>query len=197
MFITVEGPNGAGKSTFIELLYKKLKADYTVYCTKEPSDTDFGNKIRINEENIRGLEYAKMIAQDRKNHLQSFIIPKLMDFDIVICDRYVESSLVYQVFDGVPLECVWNMNKEFLIPDLSIVIFASPSEAKKRLDTRKSLTYFEKIMSRDDEIQYYKRAIDFLAQKRYNIIQIYNNEPEDIECNITRILRTIRVHTEL
>lgn len=186
MFVTIDGPNGVGKSTLITKLKESLN-NYNVYCTREPSDTDLGIRIRNNEENVRGLQYAKMISEDRKNHLQSIIIPKLGECDVVICDRYVVSSLALQVFDGVSIEHVWEINKDFLIPDLSIIIYASEWEIEKRLKTRKSLTYFEKNMSRSNEITFYKNAALFLLKKGYNIISLTSENNNDMVNNVNNI----------
>ena len=192
MFITVEGPNGVGKSSFIKALADSVKDEFKIYCTKEPTDTDFGRSIRVNEEKLRGIEYAKMIAKDRHNHLSNEIVPMLEEYDIVISDRYIESSMVLQVFDGVSRDEVWDLNKNFLIPDISIIILASEEAVQKRLLERSVMTYFEKCMTRKEEIDLYKKAVTFLTDKGYNVVELTNDTIDDLQINIARIGRMIR-----
>ena len=65
IFITVEGPNGVGKSTFIKRLEEMLSSEYMVFLTREPSNSNFGNYVRKNEEMLGGEAYAYLIAADR------------------------------------------------------------------------------------------------------------------------------------
>ena len=192
MFITIEGPNGVGKSSFIEALANSIKDEFTVYCTKEPTETDFGRSIRVNESKLRGIEYAKMIAKDRKDHLSNEIVPMLKKYDVVISDRYIESSMVFQVFDGVSADEVWNLNQNFLIPDISIIILASEDVIQKRLLERKVMTYFEKCITRKEEIDFYKKAGVFLTNKGYNIVELTNDTIDDLQNNISKISGMMR-----
>lgn len=192
MFITIEGPNGVGKSSFIEALANSIKDEFTVYCTKEPTETDFGRSIRVNESELRGIEYAKMIAKDRKDHLSNEIVPMLKKYDAVISDRYIESSMVFQVFDGVSADEVWNLNQNFLIPDISIIILASEDVIQKRLLERKVMTYFEKRITRKEEIDFYKKAGVFLTNKGYNIVELTNDTIDDLQNNISKISGMMR-----
>lgn len=187
MFITIEGPNGVGKTSFIAALADSVKDEFNVYCTKEPTETDFGRSVRVNENKLRGIEYAKMIAKDRQDHLSNEIVPKLKEYDVVISDRYIESSMVLQVFDGVSADEVWNLNKDFLIPDISIIILASEDVIQKRLLERSVMTHFEKRMTRKEEIDLYKRAGSFLTVKGYNIVELTNNTTDDLRNNIAKI----------
>lgn len=192
MFITIEGPNGVGKSSFIKALADSVKDEFKVYCTKEPTDTDFGRSIRVNEDKLRGIEYAIMIAKDRQNHLSNEIVPMLEKYDIVISDRYIESSMVLQVFDGVSIDKVWDLNKNFLIPDISIIILASEETIQKRLAERNVMTHFEKCMTRKDEINLYKKALTFLTDKGYNVVELTNDTMDDLQNNLARICGMIR-----
>lgn len=187
MFITIEGPNGVGKSSFIKALTDSVKDEFKVYCTKEPTDTDFGRLLRVNEEKLRGIEYAKMIARDRRNHLSNEIVPMLEQYDIVISDRYIESSMVLQVYDGVSVEEVWDMNKDFLIPDISIIMLASEEEIQKRLLERNEMTHFEKCMTREEEVGLYKKAGAFLTGKGYNVVEMPNDTIDELQNNVARI----------
>lgn len=191
MFVTVEGPNGVGKSSFINALKKNIELEYTIFCTKEPTDTEFGQKVRLNEDNIGGLDYAKMISEDRKNHLELVILPMQKKYDVVVSDRYIESSLVLQTFDGVPFDIVWALNENFLIPDLSIILYAAETEIQRRLNERKLMTRFEKKMSRKEELELYKKAGAFLEEKGYNVLEIKNDNESDLNSNVNYAVQLI------
>jgi dTMP kinase len=104
IFISFEGVDGSGKSTILKMLYKKLLDEgKEVVLTREPGGTN--NKIA---EDIRTLllnkvEYsfdyraeALLFAASRAQHVSDFINPSLEEGKIVLCDRYIDSSLVYQ-----------------------------------------------------------------------------------------------------
>jgi dTMP kinase len=104
LFITFEGPDGSGKSTIINMVYECIHKKYkNIYLTREP-----GGKNNVIAEDIRNillnkLDYqidsraeALLFAASRAQHVKDFIKPHLLNNDIVLCDRYVHSSLVYQ-----------------------------------------------------------------------------------------------------
>ena len=101
-FITVEGTDGSGKSTQIDMLMKYLrekKAD--VIFTREPGGTAISEKIReiildINNTGMTGMTEALLYAAARSQHLEEKIIPAVNSGKIVICDRFVDSSIAYQ-----------------------------------------------------------------------------------------------------
>jgi len=191
LFISFDGPNGVGKSTLIDKLVSKLKESYVVYATKEPSDSELGKRVRKNEENIRGLEYAKMISEDRKWHITNEIIPQKAICDIVVSDRYIASSLALQAFDGVSLDDIWDLNKDFIFPDINVILLADEDVIERRLSQRGNLTYFEKKMSRKQELVFYQNADLFLKQKEVNSIILYNNSEDDLKINIAKLEKHI------
>ena len=191
LFITIEGPNGVGKSTFINKLQSKLKNEYNVYTTKEPSNTPYGNYVKNNEGQLQGTAYAYLICSDRCNHIENEIIPHLKQTDIVLSDRYIESSLVYQQFDGVAIDKIWQLNKDFLIPDISILLLADINIIEKRLAERDTLSDFERRMSRKEEVNAYKDAQEFLTEKGFNCVQYLNNSYCDIETNTKDVYNII------
>lgn len=191
IFITIEGPNGVGKSTFIRRLAECLEKRYSVILTREPTDTVFGKYVRNNEGNLKGNAYAYLIAADRCNHIENIIEPELKKNKVVICDRYIESSLVLQSFDGVTVEDVWRINSEFRIPDISIILLAKAETISERLSEREKLTYFEKAMTREDEIKGYVYANEFLKKRDFNTMLLYNETESDLELNIGKVLEMI------
>jgi len=103
LFIVLEGPDGSGKSTQSELLYKKLTADgYACVKTEEPGGTLEGEKIRdlLLNPDFKLCPKAELFLflADRAEHVNRIIYPELSDGKIVICSRYIYSTLVYQGF---------------------------------------------------------------------------------------------------
>lgn len=191
IFVTVEGPNGAGKSTFIQSLSQLLQQEYMVYTTKEPTESGFGEYVKRNAEMLRGKAYAYLVAADRCYHVENYINPHLEKSEIVISDRYIESSLVLQTYDNVAQEDIWMLNSAFPIPDLSIILFASESTLQKRLDKRKQLTYFESKMTRLNEIDGYIRAETFIRRKGFHCIKLINETEEDRAHNLLTVVQMI------
>ena len=103
LFITIEGPDGAGKTSVLEELYPRLQleAKRDIVKTREPGGVKIAEKIRRiildpkNSEMDERTE-ALLYAAARRQHLIQVILPALNEGKIVICDRFVDSSLAYQ-----------------------------------------------------------------------------------------------------
>lgn len=120
LFITFEGPDGAGKTSVIHQIYKRLMAKYPnrIVTTREPGGTN--NPIAEDIRNIilNRLDYkiipiteALLFAASRAQHIHDFIIPNLNENKIVLCDRFVHSSLIYQgVARDIGIETVKKIN---------------------------------------------------------------------------------------
>ncbi len=104
IFITMEGLDGSGKSTQIRLLEEYLQdKGYNVVVTREPGGTRISEDIRkvildTSNTNMSPYTEALLYAASRAQHVHEVILPALRDGKIVICDRFVDSSLVYQGF---------------------------------------------------------------------------------------------------
>lgn len=191
IFISVEGPNGAGKSTFIRELSSKLSGLFPVVLTREPTETPFGEFVKSNEGGLKGMEYAHLIWADRYYHVQQFILPLLAEKKIVISDRYIESSIVLQGFDGVPADQVWELNKDFIIPDISIILLADDELLAERLQQRDILSDFEKRMTRRQELEGYRAAADFLAGKGFRHLFFRNDTTADLKRSVNEVCDVI------
>ncbi len=101
-FITIEGGEGAGKSTQTELLVRQLQAaSHQVVVTREPGGTRIGEQIRAITHNPANAEMdaateAYLMAASRAQHVREIIAPALNEGNIVVSDRYVDSSIAYQ-----------------------------------------------------------------------------------------------------
>ena len=141
-FITFEGCEGSGKSTQIRLLAEyldKLGAAYIV--TREPGGSEIAEKIRGivldgKNKNMSDECEALLYAAAREQHLSEIIIPALNAGKIVICDRYVHSSLAYQGYArGLGAEYIAAVNsrvKREYMPDLTLFLDITPEAAFNR-----------------------------------------------------------------
>ena len=102
MFITFEGGEGSGKSTQIQKLVDALRAEgYLVELTREPGGTAIGDQIRrvlLDSQNVNMVPLCEMLLYwaARAQHIEEKIKPWLLDGRIVLCDRFVDSTVVYQ-----------------------------------------------------------------------------------------------------
>lgn len=191
LFVTFEGPNGVGKSTLMDEVVAQLrKKKLKTLKTKEPTQSSLGQFIRSAEELYQGRPLACLVAADRYFHLENEILPALDNGKVVISDRYVESSLVLQRFDGLKIEDIWTLNQKICVPDLSIILTASPETLNQRLKDRVRKSRFERTESRAQELRYYLEAGEFLKQQGFNVIFI-ENDSILIEENVGFIVQQI------
>jgi len=143
LFITFEGGEGSGKSTVIQEVQRRLiDKHFDVYVTREPGGSGIGEEIRqtlLKHENTNmdPLTEAYLFAAARRQHLIEQIVPKLHQDMVVLCDRYVDSSIVYQGYArGIGVEQVAAINKvviEDYIPQLTFFIDVAPEIALARI----------------------------------------------------------------
>ena len=141
-FITFEGGEGTGKTTIINYISKYLNdKGYSVVTTREPGGIDIAEQIRsiiLDVKNTK-MDYrteALLYAASRTQHLAEKIIPALKEDKIVLCDRYLDSSLVYQgIARGLGIENVLKVNMfatEYM-PNITFFIDVAPEICFKRL----------------------------------------------------------------
>ena len=143
MFITFEGPDGSGKSTIIKKIYDELvKEGYNILLTREPGGTPISEKIRDiildnNNVNLDSRTEALLYAASRRQHLVEKIEPALKEGKIVLCDRYLDSSLAYQGgARNLGIENILNINlfaTENTFPDFTIFFDVPPKIGLQRL----------------------------------------------------------------
>jgi dTMP kinase len=174
LFVVIDGPDGVGKTTTIGVLARRL-ADHrlSVHLTREPSPTPLGDFIRAAQETYRGLALACLVAADRYHHIATDIRPQLAAGQLVLCDRYVASSLVLQPMDGVDPEVVWQLNRHALPPDLTVILGAEPSVLRQRLADRVRQSRFERHAdSAAIQSRLYREAVDQLASAGHRMLTI-------------------------
>ncbi len=147
-FISFEGIDGSGKSTQIELLAKFLKnLNFEVVITREPGGSVGGEQIRnllLQGETDRWSAETEILlfTAARRDHLERIILPALGDGKIVICDRFTDSTRMYQGMRGSNLRNLVELLNEKVIkcdPDLTIIIDINPETALKRAKSRKTV----------------------------------------------------------
>lgn len=152
-FIALEGPDGSGKSTILKLIENYLShKGIDFITTREPGGTDIGEKIRkiiLDNKNTNMAEEteALLLAAARAQHVHEKIIPALEEGKLVICDRFVLSSLAYQgVGRGLGIEEVKSIN-DFAIrgiyPDLILFFYVDPEITLKRKIVKKNADRLE------------------------------------------------------
>lgn len=143
MFITLEGPEGSGKTTAVEAAVKKLQEmGYEIVRTREPGGTPIAEQIRNvildkNNTSMDGRTEALLYAASRRQHLVEKVWPALKEGKIVICDRYLDSSLAYQGgARGLGIEEILNVNlfaTENTWPDLTLLFDIKPEIGLARI----------------------------------------------------------------
>lgn len=136
IFITIEGGEGAGKSSLITMIHSELvNKGYEVLVTREPGGIEIAEKIRsiiLNPSHIAmdGRTEALLYAAARRQHLVQKVIPALSKGYIVLCDRFIDSSLAYQGYArGLGMEEVYQINRfatEDAMPQLTLYLDIDP-----------------------------------------------------------------------
>ncbi|MGN7979499.1 dTMP kinase [Microbacterium sp. 22195] len=143
LWITLEGGDGSGKTTQAALLAEWLGAQgRTVLHTREPGGSEVGVLIRNIVLHHRGevapRAEALLYAADRAHHVATVVRPALQRGDVVIQDRYLDSSVAYQgagrVLDATEVRDLSLWATEGALPDVTVLLDIDPSEARRRLD---------------------------------------------------------------
>jgi dTMP kinase len=119
---------------------------------------------------------ARLLADDRARHLQETIVPGLDQHDVVISDRFIASSLVIQVLDGVPMDEVWAMNRDFHLPDLNIFLTTGPASLHRRQAARGAPTRFDRDQQTEHEISQYTTAREVMRQHGVSTLELTNDD---------------------
>jgi dTMP kinase len=161
VFITFEGMDGSGKTTQLQQLAVTLRAlGYDVLTTREPGGTALGDKVRSllldkGDEPTPMDRRAELLlfCASRAQLVHEVILPHLQQGGIVLCDRYIDSSLAYQGFGlGIDLEVLGTLlgfATDSLLPDLTLYMDIPPEEGLKR---RAAASLFGEEFNRIDDL---------------------------------------------
>lgn len=143
LYITIEGLDGSGKTTQLERLAAWLTdAGHTVVATREPGGTEVGQLVRDIVLHHRGdiapRAEALLFAADRAHHIATKVRPALERGEIVLQDRYIDSSVAFQgggrVLDPAEVRRVSEWATEGLYPALTVLLDLDPTVARRRID---------------------------------------------------------------
>lgn len=137
ILVTFDGPGGVGKSSTVAATADYLrKVGVAVHATSQPSSSMLGSHIRARADSYHGMALACLVAGDRHHQEATEIMPELDAGRVVLCDRYLPSSLVLQVLDEVAAETVWALNEGVRVPDAAVFLRADPKMIAARLTRR-------------------------------------------------------------
>jgi len=160
LFVTFEGIEGSGKSYQSKKLFNKVKRmRLPVIYTREPGGTGSAEKIRKvilddyfhpdSKEKFNRYTDTLLYLAARNEHIKSKIKPAILKKKIVICDRFTDSTIAYQVYGkGVNKYLVDTIHKYILDnikPDLTFILKVKISKSKKRLQERKKKNRYDKF----------------------------------------------------
>ncbi|QIT36282.1 dTMP kinase [Wolbachia endosymbiont of Brugia pahangi] len=175
MFITFEGIDGSGKTIQSELLanyFKQIHGENNMVLTREPGGTDFAEKVRgiLLKDSIDPVSELLLLISMRYEHIKKVIMPALKKGKIVICDRFIDSTIAYQGYGlGVDLELIRDLHKLVKIkyPDTTFIL---------DIDVQIGLS---RAM---DKNKYEEMNISFYNKVRKGFQEIAINEPD--RCSI-------------
>jgi len=199
-FITFEGIDGSGKSTQINLLKEMLtRENHEVEITREPGGSSLGKEIRnilLNPalpDPPGQLSEIFLFMADRAHHVNGVIKPALAAQKIVICDRFTDSTLVYQGYGrNFPLDELEHLNSlatDGLEPNLTIILDLPPNQADNRLE--KTSNEFSENRDRLEQ-----EAADFHTRVRNGYLDLVRRFPQRIHA-ISAELNIEEIHKQI
>ncbi|HEX4057652.1 MAG TPA: dTMP kinase [Galbitalea sp.] len=185
LFVTLEGGDGSGKSTQSALLAEWLESrGRTVVVTREPGGTELGEEIREMVLHRRGhiapRAEALLYAADRAHHIATKVRPALERGDIVLQDRYLDSSVAYQgvgrVLDPDEVRKLSLWATEDLLPDLTILLDLDEAVGRDRLKVR---TRYDRLEDEEQEFHARVRAayLELAAAEPHRFLVLNAAEP--------------------
>lgn len=196
-FITFEGCEGSGKSTQIRLLSEKLKADGVDFIvTREPGGSSVAEQIRkiiLDGKNTEMCDEceALLYAAARMQHLREIVQPALAEGKLVICDRYVDSSLAYQgAARGLGEKYISEINAAALTdfaPDLTLFLNISPDNA------------FSRKHGADKNDRMEQQGLDFHQKVYRGYLSLVEKYPRicAVDCSGTRVETSEKIYALL
>ena len=179
-FITFEGLDGCGKSTQVAREAERLRAKgLRVTTTREPGGTAVGQQVReivlhMQREAVTPLTELALMFAARGQHIEQVILPALCAGELVLCDRFTDSSVAYQGYGrGIPLNVIQGLENllcQDVRPDLTVILEIDPETGARRTGHRNRAT--SELATRFEQ-----EGIEFFERVRQGYREIARQEP--------------------
>ncbi|PCF32194.1 dTMP kinase [Staphylococcus delphini] len=197
LFITIEGPEGSGKTTVVQAVSEQLAQHFDVMTTREPGGVQTAETIRqilLDGETMDARTEALLFAAARREHLVAKVLPALAQGKLVICDRFIDSSLAYQGYArqiGVKeVQTINDFAIEGRYPDLTIYLDIPAEVGRARIESnRRAQNRLDK-----ESVAFHERVVEgyqqLIAQDPQRFAVINANQP--IEQVVAATLKAIQ-----
>ena len=183
-FITFEGLDGCGKSTQLALASEHLRGlGYSVTSTREPGGTPVGQQIRdvvvnASPRSVSPLAELALMFAARAQHVEQVILPALQRGEVVLCDRFTDSSVAYQGYGrGVALDTIRALDGLLCQggrPGLTLLLDVDALTSLRRTAARNR-------EARQQESRFEKEGMEFFERVRRGYLEIARQEPERVK----------------
>jgi dTMP kinase len=202
-FITFEGIEGCGKSTQLDLAAKWLASKkIPCFSTREPGGTEIGMQIRkilLSEKtkSLVPLSETLLYLADRFQHISEVLEPRLNEGEIVLCDRYQDSTIAYQGYGRHLslrlLERIWQDSGMGHAPDLTLLFDLDPKIGVQRSLKKLQKHSLDESRFEKEELEFHSRVREgFLTIAKFNaqrfVVLDGNRESKDIHQDVVRAL---------
>ena len=188
--ISFEGGDGSGKSTQLELLAGYLaKRGISCWCTREPGGTTLGKMLRkvlleLRNKPISPETELFLYLADRAQHVQEVIEPAIAGGQLVLCDRFTDSTLAYQGYGrGVDLDVLRRMNSiasREIVPDLTFLLDCPVGVGLSRTQTRSSGRAPRSSAKANAEDRFERESALFHERVRRGFLELAQADPARI-----------------
>lgn len=198
VFVALEGIESSGKSTLIKILAEQLTArGVPVLLTREPGGTEFGTQLRdlLLADTLASRTETLLFAADRAEHVERLIAPALASGNVVLCDRFETSSVVYQgVWRNLGANAVRSISRfasNGLVPDITVWCSLDPDLAASRRDAHPDA--LDAAATRDGTLLAAAFAAEAAADPdRFHIVDTTGQPGSEIDALVDRIERAWR-----
>jgi dTMP kinase len=201
VFITLEGGEGAGKTTILPFIEEYLvKKDRDVVVTREPGGIEIAEKIRSiildpSHGEMDARTEALLYAAARRQHLVEKVIPALHAGKVVLCDRFIDSSLAYQGFArGIGMEQIFKINEfaiEACMPHLTLYFDVSPEVGSARIQANENREVNRLDLEKREFHDKVREGYFYLLRQYPQRIKLVN-AGQTIEAVVAETISTIR-----
>jgi dTMP kinase len=189
VFICIEGIDASGKTTQAHRLVRNLRRrGLDAVYTTEPSTGEIGRLIRRyvldRKKRVPINVEALLFAADRVDHVEKEIKPALQKGKIVICDRYVYSTLAYQGAADLDLNWIEQINRFALVPHLALFLDVSPEVVIERMQSKSTKSVMETLQNQRRVCEVYLRMV-----KEGRLVRVDGNKPVNaVAADISRVV---------